>query len=170
MTDILITLFGIIQLIGGVIGAGGSLLAEIFYVRAMRDGTVDAAERAHLAMVGHTLRFGMMLLLAGSIGLTLTAFVYENAPQPALSQSYWILMGLVFVIIFFSWALSRRQVGFTLASAAIFTAWWYVVLHLVGYVPTANFGEAVALFTVLTALVAGVVKYARVITTEKVIP
>jgi hypothetical protein len=163
---LLLAIFAIVQAVGSVIGAGGSVLAEIFYIRAMQDGTLDAAEKAHLRMVADALRWGMLILLIGSIGLTLTSFVYDVPTQPALTHAYWTLMGLIFAVIFFSWALSRKKIGFLLGSAAIFCGWWYIALLVFGRLPALRFGEAVALYIVATALIACVLMYARFITAK----
>lgn len=159
-----LTLFTLVQAAGAVIGAGGAVFAEIFYVRAIQDGKIDDAERAHLRVVADALRWGMLILLVGSIGLVLTDFVYLVPVQPALSHAYWIEMGLAFAIIFFSWALSKKVIGFSLGSAGVFAGWWLLALLVLGRLPDVGFGAAVALYIVSTAIISAFLMYARMLT------
>src|SRR3989344_2554528 len=89
----------------------------------MRDGTVDSAERAHLNIIAHGLRYGMALLLLASLGLVVASYTQHAALQPALSPTYWTFIAFAFVVIGVSWALSRRRLSFPLCSATLFTAW-----------------------------------------------
>jgi hypothetical protein len=154
--------FALLQAVGSVVGAGGAVFAEIFYLRAIQDGTIDDAERAHLRIVANALRWGMLILLVGSIGLVLTDFIYDVPVQPALTHAYWIEMGLAFAIIFFSWALSRRRVGFIVSSAAVFAGWWFMALLVFGRLPYITFGAAAALYVVTTAVIAALLFYVRI--------
>lgn len=160
----LVFAFGALQAIGAVVGAGGAVFAEIFYLDAIRDGVIDAAERAHLRIIAHSLRWGMLLVLLSSICLVLLNFIYEAWPQPALTAAYWTEMALVFVIIYASWAMSKRIISFTLGSAAVFSAWWYVALLVFGKMPALSFGASLALYAVSTAILFGLLLYARMLT------
>jgi len=159
----LLIIFSLTQAIGALIGAGGSIFAEIFYVRAIQDGKIDDAERAHLGVIAEGLRWGMLALLVGSIGLVLTDFVYLVPVQPASTHVYWVEMGLAFAVIFFSWSLSRRVIGFTIASAAVFSGWWFLALLVMGRLPSLSFGAAFGVYLVATAVVAALLTYARVL-------
>ncbi len=147
----LITFLVFCQALGASIGAFTAVWSELAYVKAMRDGKIDAAERAHLAIIGHGLRYGMMLLLLASLGLTVIAYVERFTPQPALSQNYWIFIVLALFIIGISSARARRRLSFGLASAALFTAWWFLVYLSFGWL-VLSFGAAVMFFIVATAL------------------
>src|SRR3989338_4994025 len=112
-------LFTLMQDAGAVVGAGGTVFAELFYLRAGKDGAIDEAERAHLSTVAGALRVGMLIFLIGSVGMVIMSFAYLTPLQPALTHTYWIQAGLVFAILFFAWALSRRLVSFTVGSAGV---------------------------------------------------
>lgn len=156
-----------LQATGAVIGAGGAVWAELYYFKAMKDGHVSKAERAHLAIIAHTLRVGMMLLLLSSIGLVLAAFIAESPAQPALSPSYWTEMALALLIITVSWALSRNRISFVLGSAAGFTAWWFIVLLALGQMNALSFGASLASYVVATAVIMLILSYARMLTARK---
>lgn len=148
----LIPLLILCQALGAIIGAFMAVWGEIAYVRAMRDGKVDVAERSHLMHIGHGLRFGMSLLLLASLVLVIVAYMLQVAPQPGLSTSYWILITLALLTIAVSWALSRGRISFAFGSATIFTSWWFLVYLTFGIFPLLSFGAVAAFFVVATGI------------------
>ncbi len=157
----LIGLFAILQAIGAAIGAGGSVFAELFYLQAIRDGHIDVAEKRHMRTIAKTLRAGMLTVLTSSIALVLLAFIYDRNPQPAFTTSYWILMILAFVVIFGSWALSRKKMGATLAAAIAFMGWWFIALLAFGRFPAMSVTSTIGLFVVATAIMAAILHFFR---------
>jgi len=140
------------QALGALIGALSAVWGEIVYVRAMRDGNIDMAERAHLRSIAGGLRFGMFLLLLSSFGLIIAAYTSQAALQPALSENYWTLTTLSCFTIGISWALSRRRISFALGSAIVFTAWWFLAYLTLGQLPALSFGATIMFFLVATAI------------------
>lgn len=155
------------QALGAGIGTFTAMWSEFAYIRAMRDGKIDTAERAHLLVIGNGLRFGMMLLLLSSLGLVITAFLLGGTLQPAMTVSYWTLIVLAFLIIGISWALSRKQISFMLGSAAVLTAWWLLAYLTLGLLPANSFGSAIALFVVFTAVVYVILYFVRLLALPK---
>lgn len=155
------------QALGAFIGAGMAIWSELAYIRAMRDGKIDAAERTHLEALGKGLRFGMTLLLLSSLGLVIVDYELGLSPQPALSASYWMLIVLALLIIGISWALSRRFVSFALGSAVIFSSWWFLVFLTIGQLPATSFGAAIFLLLVATALFYALLAYTRFLLLRK---
>lgn len=154
------------QALGASVGAFTAIWSELAYARAMRDGKIDHAERTHLHIIAHGLRYGMTLLLLASLGLVVVAYTEHTALQPALSASYWTFIALALVVISVSWALSRRRISFTLGSASIFTAWWFLVYLSFGWLPL-SFGAAVMSFIVAAAIFYAVLYYARLLTAQR---
>jgi hypothetical protein len=159
--ETLIVFFVILQAVGAILGAGGSVWGEVSYFQAIRDGRIDRAERAQLAVIARALRWGMLLLLVSSIALVLIAFIIESPFQPATTASYWSLMTLAFAVIWASWALSRRRAAFWLGSAIVFTGWWVLALLALGRLPLLSYGATLAFFVVACAIIAGVLAYIR---------
>lgn len=142
------------QALGALVGAGTAVWGELAYVHAMRDGHVSKAEKAHLAVIGRGLRFGMSLLLLASLGLVVVAYVLQAPLPPAFTASYWILIGLACLILGVSWAMSRKYMRFTIGSAIAFSAWWFLVYLTAGQLPTATVGATVLFFIVSTGIFA----------------
>jgi hypothetical protein len=148
------------QTLGAWTGAFTAIWGEIAYIRAMRDGRVDRAEREHLNVIAHGLRFGMTLLLLASFGLIIVSFITQAIVPPALTASYWIFITLALLIVALSWALSRRHVSFSLGSSAALTAWWLLAYLTIGRLPV-SYGAAVALYLVLTAVLYAALRLIR---------
>ena len=159
--EILVVIFVILQAIGAIMGAGGAIFGQLAYFRAIKDGRIDRAERDHLRIIANGLRFGMMLLLISSIALVLAAFINSDPLQPALTSSSWILMTLALVVIWASWALSKRRLPFWLGSAIIFTGWWMIALLAFGRFPNIGYGPTILFTIVAGGIIAAVLAYAR---------
>ena len=148
------------QALGACVGVFTAMWGEIAYIHSMADGKVDAAERAHLRIIAHGLRFGMMLSLIASLALVGVSFTLREATPPALTASYWIFMALALFIVGVSWTLSRRHISFALGSAAILTAWWLLAYLTLGRFPL-SFGATVAFYIVLTAVIYAILRIIR---------
>ncbi|MDD2657281.1 MAG: hypothetical protein PHD04_01290 [Candidatus Pacebacteria bacterium] len=166
MTD-LVSLLIFSQALGALVGVACAVWGELAYVRAMRDGRIDHAERVHMQAIGHGLRFGMSLLLIASLALVIVAYMIHAAEQPALSASYWILIALALLVTTVSWALSRSRISFALGSAAAFTGWWFLAFLTLGQVPELSFGAAAAFFIVATGIFYALLSYARMLALHK---
>jgi hypothetical protein len=163
----LVTFLMFCQALGATVGAVSVVWGEFAYVRAMRDGKVNHAERVHLQALGHGLRWGMSLLLLASLALVVVAFLLHAADQPALSASYWILIALALLVTTVSWALSRGRISFALGSAAAFTGWWFLAFLVIGQIPPLSFGAATAFFVVATGIFYALLRYARLLALHK---
>ncbi|MHB0865830.1 MAG: hypothetical protein ACYC1Y_02930 [Minisyncoccota bacterium] len=151
------------QALGALVGAGTTVWSELAYIRAMRDGRLDRAERAHLRVITHGLTFGMTLLLLSSLALVIVAYLSHAALQPALTASYWALIIFAVLIIYVSWALSRKRITFALGSAIAFTAWWFLAYLTIGWMPLLSFGAVLAFFVIATGIFYAILQYARML-------
>lgn len=151
------------QALGALIGAVSAVWGELAYLRAMRDGRLDDAERAHLHHLAQGLRFGMVLLLVASFVLVVTAYLSHDVLQPATTSGYWVLVLLAILVIVVSWALSRRQISFALGSALAFTGWWFLAYLTLGLLPELSFGATIAFFVIATGVFYGLLRYARML-------
>lgn len=161
----LFTLFVVVQVCGAFIGVVGAVWSELAYVHAAKDGTINKAERAHLQVIAHALRFGMLLLLLASSGLVVLAYLKQINP-PALTDVYWIFMMLALLIIVAAWALSRNRMPFVIGSGVIFSGWWFLLFLTIGQLPMLSFGEALGLYTVITTVFCGILWYTRRVATR----
>jgi FtsH-binding integral membrane protein len=166
MTALVISLV-FCQALGALTGAFSVVWGELAYVRAMRDGRLNRAEREHLDHIARGLRFGMTLLLLSSFALVVVAYVAHAATQPALMANYWILIALALLVTGVSWALSRGRISFRLGTATAFTGWWFLAFLTLGQIPPLSFGSAVAFFVVATAIFYVLLWFARSLALHK---
>lgn len=155
------------QALGACVGVVSVVWGEFAYIRAMRDGKVTHAERAHLDHIARGLRFGMSLLLISSLALVVVAYTLHAATQPALMANYWILIALALLVTAVSWALSHKHISFALGSAVAFTGWWFLAFLTLGQIPPLSFGAAAAFFVVATGIFYALLQYARMLAGPK---
>ncbi len=156
-----LSILAFLQAAGAIVGAGGSVLSELFYYRAIRDGRVTGAEREVLDFNANTLTLAMIVLLLSTVGMAVVDFLIGSATQPAVTAPYWVEVTIVLVVIASSWGLMRRRLPHWLGFAAIFTGWWYLALLTLGQVPPASYGASLAVYVIGTAIIAGLLSYFR---------
>jgi len=161
--DALVSFLFFCQALGALGGVFAAVWGEVSYIRAIRAGHLDRAERAHLDAIAKGLRFGMSLLLLASFGLVIVAYAAQTSPQPALTANYWILIALAVLVIGVSWALSRKSISFGLGSALVFTAWLFLSSLALGWMPAFSFGAAVAFYAVAAAIFFALLHYVRLL-------
>jgi hypothetical protein len=157
----LISILVVLQALGALLGTFAAIRGELVYIRAVRDGHIDHAERAHLRELARSLRFGMTLVLLASFGLVVAMYAVRAAVQPGVTDSYWTLIVLALLVILTARALSLRQMNFALGSAVAFTGWWAIAFLTLGWLPPLTFGAAVAFYAIAFAIMYGVLHYTR---------
>lgn len=155
------------QALGAFVGASATVWGEFVYLQALRDGKIDHAERMHLNAIAHGLRWGMSLLLISSLSLVIVAYLSHATLQPVLTSSYWVLTVFALLIIYVSWALSRKRISFALGSAIAFTAWWSLAYLTIGWMPALSFSATIAFFVVATGIFYAILQYARMLAHPK---
>ena len=155
------------QALGAFVGAGATVWGVYVYLQALRDGKIDHAERVHLNAIARGLRWGMSLLLIASLSLVIVAYLSHAMLQPVFTSSYWVLIIFAFLIIYVSWALSRKRISFALGSAIAFTAWWFLAYLTIGWIPVLSLGAAIAFFVVATGIFYAILQYTRMLAHPK---
>ncbi len=59
------------HVLGTILGVGAATLAEIFYLKALRDGEIDPTENSFLKITYRVLRVGLVILIFSGIGIFL---------------------------------------------------------------------------------------------------
>lgn len=54
---------------GTILGVGAATFAEIFYLKALRDGEIDPTENSFLKITYRVLRIGLVILILSGIGI-----------------------------------------------------------------------------------------------------
>ena len=59
----------IAHVFGTILGVGGATFAEIFYLKALRDGEIDPTENSFLKITYRVLRIGLVILILSGVGI-----------------------------------------------------------------------------------------------------
>ena len=113
------------QALGAFVGTFTAIWSELVYIRAMRDGKIDTAERAHLDVIAKGLRFGMTLLLLSSFALVVVDYELKLPLQPALRRATGSLSHLHFLLLVYH-GRSTKDDYLCARLRHYFSSWWFL--------------------------------------------
>ena len=76
------------HIVGIVLGVGGATFAEFLYLRALKDGVVDAEEKIILDTTYRIIRIGLFLAVISGFGFLLL-FRFTGAEERLLDPKLW---------------------------------------------------------------------------------
>ncbi|MBI3956532.1 MAG: hypothetical protein HY340_00895 [Candidatus Kerfeldbacteria bacterium] len=117
----------ITHIIGTALGVGGATFAEIFYQKAIADGTVDPTEGAFLRTTYRILRIGMILLVLSGFGYFLL-FRLEDHGSRLYSEKIWAKLTIVALILVNAILLELRKIPYWLGSSISITSWYAALI------------------------------------------
>ena len=149
------TLLVIGHVVGTILGVGGATLAEVQMMRALKDGVVDASERALMHANYTAIRVGLAIIVIS--GLALVWWQISQGNNWVLtSAKLWFKDLLVVFIIVNAVLLTKRWIPFWLGSAVSFTSWWMAtILGMWKKVPY-DFIHLLIAYILIVFLVAGI--------------
>jgi len=159
----LIIFFTVLHTLGAALGALGVTFAEILYLKATRDGRVDAREREYIRTTFFALRWGLTLVLLSGVVLGIIEYQNPNAAQGVLFAPLWFQNTLALIIIATGYALAKNRIPWWLGSSALLTSWWFtLVIDAWRSVPFSYLSLVIS-FIVLTFIAAGALSYVRLL-------
>jgi len=112
------------HVVGTVLGVGGATMAEIFYLKAMRDdGKIDEKEGGFLKVVYSVLRWGMVLLVLSGFGF-LILYRIQGVEERLYNPRLWAKLVLTLIIVINALLLQTRKISFPWGSAISLTSWY----------------------------------------------
>lgn len=115
------------HIIGTVLGVGSATFAEIFYMRAMKDGEVDPEEGATLKIVYRIIRIGLFLAVFSGFGFLLY-YRLIGSEYLLYDPKLWAKMAIVIIIMINAIMLTTRSIAFWLGSAISITSWYAALI------------------------------------------
>ncbi len=112
-----------VHIIGTALGVGGATFAEIFYMKAMKDGHVDPMESDFLKATYRVLRIGMVLLILSGFGYFLL-FRIEGKEFLLYNDRFLAKLALTAIIFFNALLLQTRKIPLWLGSSLSITSWY----------------------------------------------
>ena len=165
--ELFIPLLAALHTLGAGIGACGITFAELMYLKAAADGTIDDRERAYIRTAFWALRTGLVAVLLSGIALTLVQYQYPALPQAVLAPALWMQNTLAFVVILAGWALASKRLPWLAATALSFSAWWMIFALDAWRAQTLGYAALALLYTVAAFAAAGLLAYLRMLAGEK---
>jgi hypothetical protein len=130
--DITIIVLSIVQAVSISLGVGSSTLAILNFFHAIKDGTIDPAERGFLGITYIVLRVAMVLILTTTILLTM--YGYYNVGQ-AYITTYIIAQLSLIAVLFINATLMTMRLMPSKYGPAIQASSWYSLGFLLALVP-----------------------------------
>lgn len=117
------TLLIIGHLIGTALGVGAATFIEIFLVKALMDGTMDATEGGFLKVCYRVVRIGLVLSLFTGFGF-LILYVATGQEHRLYNPLLWAKMSVVLIIAVNAVLLQAKKISLWLGSAFSFISWY----------------------------------------------
>lgn len=117
------TAFVILHIVGTILGAGAALFAEIFVIKALRDGVIEPLEGDHLKTIYTVLRIGLIITVISGFGFL---FLYRiNGYEEYLyNAKLWAKLTIVTLILANALMLQARKIPLLWGSAISLTSWY----------------------------------------------
>jgi len=148
------------HIIGTVLGVGGATFAEIFYMRALKDGEIDPEEGATLGVIYRVLRVGLFLAVLSGFGFLIYLRLVGDT-ESLYDPKLWAKMAIVIIIMINAIMLSMRSIVFWLGSAISITSWYTAMILGSWRSYPYGFVETMVGYVVAVAVVAIVLHFIR---------
>lgn len=143
------------HIIGTVIGVGGATLAEVFIIKALKDGVIDPVESSFLKSTYTAMRVGLFLLVLSGFGFFLY-FRIEGSEDLLYDEKIWAKMTIVIILLVNAILLSVRKVPLWLGSAISLTSWYTALVLGVWHSLSASFFNILMWYVIIIFVVAGI--------------
>jgi len=115
------------HVIGTILGVGGATFAEIFLLKALRDGGVDPIESSFMQVTYRVIRVGLVLLVLSGFGF-LILYRLEGLVERLYSAILWAKLSIVVIILINAILLEMRRIPLWLGSALSFASWYVAMM------------------------------------------
>ena len=116
-----------LHIIGTALGVGGATLAEIFYLRASRDGVIDIEEAGFLKTTYRVLRVGMLLLVLSGFGYLILLRI-AGPIAPLYSPRLWAKLTITMILLAGVIAWQAKKVPMWLGSPISLVSWYAALI------------------------------------------
>ncbi len=142
-----------LHIVGTVLGVGGATFAEIFIVKAMRDGIVNPEETDYLRSIYAVLRIGFFLTIISGFSFL---YVYRITGNEELlyQPKLWAKLTVIVAIAVNAMLIHIRAIPLSVGSAVALVS-WYTAMFL-GVWRTLPFGYFEIVLTYAVIVVAAI--------------
>ena len=149
------TLLIVVHIIGTVLGVGGATFAEIFLLKAARDGEIDPVESSFMQVTYRVIRVGLVFLVLSGFGF-LMLYRFTGLEERLYSPLLWSKLTIVMILFFGVIAWQAKKVPLWLGSAFSLASWYaaMLIIPLRPAITPISYFEIIGWYVVFVAVVA----------------
>lgn len=147
----------IIHLIGTVLGVGGATFAEIFYLKAKRDGVFEPYEIDYIRIAVFVLRIGLAILVISGFGFLLF-YRIVGAGEALLASKLWAKLFIVLILILNTYLMQAKKIPMALGVSLSLTSWYAALIIGAWRILTASFISIIIVYIIAVVLVTLILK------------
>lgn len=141
------------HILGTALGVGGATLAEIFYLKAAKDGAIDPTENSFLKTTYTVMRVGMIILVLSGFGFFLL-LRFGGRENLILQPRFIVKLAIILILLMGVLAWQKKIVPAWLGSAVSLTSWYAAMILGIWRGLKATYFEMTAVFIAACAIVA----------------
>ncbi|MBI5079166.1 hypothetical protein HZB06_00610 [Candidatus Wolfebacteria bacterium] len=116
------------HIIGAVFGAGGATMAEIFSIKALKDGVIDETESGFLKITYFFIRLGLFVLILSGFGLLILYRLEGVSPAMIYTDRFLAKLLIVLVIIFNPLLIQAKIIPYSVGSPLSLVSWYAALI------------------------------------------
>lgn len=121
------TILILTHLIGTVLGVGSATFAEVFYLKALKDGEVSPDEGALLKSTYAVLRVGLVLGVLSGFGFLLL-YRFTGQEERLLDPKLWAKMTIIVILVINALMLQLHRIPMWLGASLSITSWYAAMI------------------------------------------
>ncbi|NQV93343.1 hypothetical protein HQ403_02490 [Candidatus Kaiserbacteria bacterium] len=121
------TILILTHLVGTVLGVGSATFAEIFYLKALKDGEVSPDEGALLKSTYTVLRVGLILGVLSGFGFLLL-YRFTGQEERLLDPKLWAKMTVIVILVINALMLQLHRIPMWLGASLSVTSWYAAMI------------------------------------------
>ena len=150
----------ITHIIGTVLGAGGATFAEVFYLKAKRDGVIEPLEVDYLKTSYLILRIGLFILIISGFGFLLL-YRLAGYGEGLLNPKLWAKLTIVAILIINAFLIQIRKIPMWLGASVSLTSWYGALILGTWRTLETPFISIMIVYVVAVFVVAGILELIR---------
>jgi len=150
----------ITHIIGTVLGAGGATFAEVFYLKAKRDGVIEPLEVDYLKTSYLILRIGLFILIISGFGFLLL-YRLAGYGEGLLNPKLWAKLTIVAILIINAFLIQIRKIPMWLGASVSLTSWYGALILGAWRTLETPFISIMIVYVVAVFVVAGILELIR---------
>lgn len=116
------------HIIGAVFGAGGATMAEVFSIKALKDGVINETENDFLRTIYFFIRLGLFILILSGFGLLILYRLEGVAPEMIYTDKFTAKLLVVLVIILNPLLVQAKIISYSVSSPLSLVSWYAALI------------------------------------------